>query len=165
MHLSLSTLFSAAGGAAPAFGQFGTSFAFTQGVKTEQPSVPTVFGGLVATEPASSTLAFGDAGKISRTDLPGEVPPETGEEAESTVFSGSGILFEFDHHKQWRERGRGEMRVNVDEASGLARMVMRQKGNLRLLLNANLWAEMQLTVMEGGSVSSCIFSRLCICSV
>lgn len=44
------------------------------------------------------------------------------------------------------------MRVNVDEASGHARLVMRQKGNLRLLLNANLWAEMQLTMMEGGSV-------------
>lgn len=29
---------------------------------------------------------------------------------------------------------------------------MRQKGNLRLLLNANLWAEMQVSKMEGGKV-------------
>ena len=36
--------------------------------------------------------------------------------------------------------------------SGQARLVMRQKGNLRLLLNANLWAEMQVSKMEGGKV-------------
>ena len=29
---------------------------------------------------------------------------------------------------------------------------MRQRGNLRLLLNANLWAEMQVTKMDGGKV-------------
>jgi hypothetical protein len=33
-----------------------------------------------------------------------------------------------------------------------ARLVMRQRGNLRLLLNANLWADMQVTKMEGGKV-------------
>ena len=31
---------------------------------------------------------------------------------------------------------------------------MRQKGNLRLLMNANLWAEMQVTKMEGGKASA-----------
>ena len=36
--------------------------------------------------------------------------------------------------------------------SGQARLVMRQRGNLRLLLNANLWAEMQVSKMEGGKV-------------
>lgn len=30
--------------------------------------------------------------------------------------------------------------------------MMRQKGNLRLLMNANLWAEMQVSKMEGGKV-------------
>lgn len=29
---------------------------------------------------------------------------------------------------------------------------MRQKGNLRLLMNANLWTEMQVSKMEGGKV-------------
>jgi len=33
---------------------------------------------------------------------------------------------------------------------------MRQKGNLRLLLNANLWAEMQVSKMEGGKVRQCV---------
>jgi Ran-binding protein 3 len=37
--------------------------------------------------------------------------------------------------------------------SGQARLVMRQKGNLRLLMNANLWAEMQVSKMEGGKVN------------
>ena len=37
--------------------------------------------------------------------------------------------------------------------SGQARLVMRQKGNLRLLMNANLWAEMQVSKMEGAKVS------------
>ena len=32
---------------------------------------------------------------------------------------------------------------------------MRQKGNLRLLLNANLWGEMQVSRMEGGKVRPC----------
>lgn len=130
--------------------------------------------------------------------------------------AGEGALFEFDASKQWRERGRGEMRLNVAPRyvqqrsaadgwvglriaclrqqvhvlpgrgpalsvtyataspscllhhtstswptcipcahvarSGQARLVMRQKGNLRLLLNANLWAEMQVSKMEGGKV-------------
>ena len=35
-----------------------------------------------------------------------------------------------------------------------ARLVMRQRGNLRLLLNANLWADMQVTKMEGGKVGA-----------
>ena len=33
---------------------------------------------------------------------------------------------------------------------GRARLVMRQKGNLRLLLNAALWPQMQFTLMDGG---------------
>lgn len=33
-----------------------------------------------------------------------------------------------------------------------ARLVMRQRGNLRLLLNANLWAEMHVTKLDGGKV-------------
>lgn len=34
--------------------------------------------------------------------------------------------------------------------AGRARLVMRQRGNLRLLLNANLWEEMAVNVMDGG---------------
>ena len=44
------------------------------------------------------------------------------------------------------------MRVNV-ASNGRARLVMRQRGNLGVLMNANLWPEMQVTKMEGGKVS------------
>jgi len=50
---------------------------------------------------------------------------------------------------QWRERGRGELRVKV-APGGRARLVMRARGNLRLLLNGNLWPEMKVTLMDGG---------------
>jgi hypothetical protein len=41
---------------------------------------------------------------------------------------------------------------------------MRQKGNLRLLMNANLWGEMQVSKMEGGKVSEGGCGVLC-CAV
>lgn len=63
------------------------------------------------------------------------------------------MLFEFDAAKQWRERGGGEVRVLVSaEEPQQARLVMRQKGNLRLLMNANLWVDMPVAKMEGGKV-------------
>lgn len=40
-----------------------------------------------------------------------------------------------------------------DEAAGQARLVMRQRGNLRLLLNANLWPQMPVSMMDGGKAS------------
>ena len=33
--------------------------------------------------------------------------------------------------------------------AGQARIIMRQRGNLRLLLNANLWEDMAVNVMDG----------------
>lgn len=39
----------------------------------------------------------------------------------SMVHAGEGVLFEFDDAHQWRERGRGEMRVNVANKSGQVR--------------------------------------------
>ncbi len=44
------------------------------------------------------------------------------------------------------------MKVNVG-ASGTARLIMRNKGNFRLLLNASIWPGMKVTPMEGGKVS------------
>ena len=35
---------------------------------------------------------------------------------------------------------------------GQARLVMRSKGQLRLLMNANLWPEIKVTPMDGGKV-------------
>lgn len=64
--------------------------------------------------------------------------------------AGDGVLFEY-IDSQWRERGRGEMKVNVG-VGDKARLVMRQRGNLRLLLNANIFPLFKLTPMDGGKV-------------
>ena len=50
----------------------------------------------------------------------------------------------------WKERGKGELRVNVaKEEPCRARLVMRSKGNLRVLLNASLQAFVTCTKMDG----------------
>ena len=76
-------------------------------------------------------------------------PVVTGEEAERTVYSAEGALFEF-VDGTWKERGKGELRVNVaKEEPCRARLVMRSKGNLRVLLNASLQAFVTCTKMDG----------------
>jgi len=43
-----------------------------------------------------------------------EQEPHTGEEGETVLYDAEGTLFQFDEQdtKTWRERGRGELRVN-----------------------------------------------------
>ncbi|KAJ7563345.1 hypothetical protein O6H91_03G106400 [Diphasiastrum complanatum] len=82
-----------------------------------------------------------------------EVPVETGEEKEKAVFAADATLFEF-VDKAWKERGKGELRVNLSEdAECKARLVMRSKGNLRLLLNASLFRDMRLNRMDSKSIT------------
>lgn len=81
--------------------------------------------------------------------LPFVVPVITGEEGESNVLQISCKLFVHDKCTQsWNERGRGYLRLNdtaSDEQGTLqSRLVMRQQGNLRLILNSRLWANMQV---------------------
>ena len=45
----------------------------------------------------------------------------------------------------------GVLQVNVG-ARGTARLIMRNKGNFRLLLNASIWPGMKVTPMDGGKV-------------
>lgn len=107
-----------------------------------------------------STHPEGAAGEslqlFCKTDSPAaaSLPVEkkvTGEEDETTVFSVDGVLYEFDQpNSKWRERGRGEFRVNSNTL-GQARMLMRQAGNLRLLLNAKVYVGMPVQKMTGNS--------------
>jgi Ran-binding protein 3 len=120
--------------------------------------VPSVFGNAAA---ATGASLFGGAAPAGRVDLPAPLATATGEEKERTLFSADGVLFEWDAAGRWRERGRGEVRVNVDNSTGQCRVVMRQKGNLRLLLNGNLWPQMQITRLEGGAVSAASGRRAC----
>ena len=78
---------------------------------------------------------------------------KTGEEEEECIFASEGALYEFVTEEgkgsTWKERGRGEMRINLGKNGG-ARMVMRAKGNFRLILNAAMWKDMKFSKMEGG---------------
>ena len=77
---------------------------------------------------------------------------KTGEEEEECIFASEGALCEFVAEEgkgsTWKERGR-EMRINLGKNGG-ARMVMRAKGNFRLILNAAMWKDMKFSKMEGG---------------
>ena len=82
-----------------------------------------------------------------------EVHVESGEEREKTVFAADASLFEF-LDGGWNERGKGEIKVNVPEdVHRRPRLVMRSKGNLRLLLNANILPDMKITKMDNRGVT------------
>ncbi|KAK9677138.1 hypothetical protein RND81_11G123500 [Saponaria officinalis] len=130
-----------------------------------QPSVPTFSFG---TSNSSSTPLFGTTvtgssfgGKTEGSAFSSaqEVPRETGEENEETVFSADSILFEF-IDGGWKERGKGEVKVNVlKDETRKARLVMRAKGNLRLILNASLYSDLKLTKMEKKGITfACVNS-------
>lgn len=74
----------------------------------------------------------------------------TGEEDESTVWSSKAALYHFGKKGEkhaWRERGIGMLRVNVGP-SGRARLVMRQLGNLKLLMNAAICPDLKMERTE-----------------
>lgn len=85
-----------------------------------------------------------------------EIPVETGEENEKSVFLADAVLYEY-LDGSWKERGRGEIKVNISISGEKARLVMRTRGNYRLILNASLYADMTLANMDKKGVTfSCI---------
>ncbi|KAI3789711.1 hypothetical protein L2E82_02514 [Cichorium intybus] len=137
------------------------------------------FTGLVGTGFSSSSFSFGS---ITKTDNPGfpsfgtngnsgidksdgiktpsmqEVQLETGEENEKAVFTSDSVLFEF-LDGGWKERGKGELKVNVSRTGiGKARLVMRARGNYRLILNASIFPDMKLTNMEKKGITFACFN-------
>ncbi|KAK2491254.1 hypothetical protein MC885_012480 [Smutsia gigantea] len=73
----------------------------------------------------------------------------TGEEAEHNVLKINCKLFIFNKTSQsWIERGRGTLRLNDTESSDYgtlqSRLIMRNQGSLRLILNSKLWAQMEI---------------------
>lgn len=101
------------------------------------------------------------ASKSEGTSFPSmqEVVVETGEENEKVVFSADSVLFEF-LDGSWKERGKGELKVNVSTTSTeRGRLLMRARGNYRLILNASLYPDMKLTNMEKKGITfACINS-------
>ncbi|XP_004738064.1 ran-binding protein 3-like isoform X3 [Mustela putorius furo] len=73
----------------------------------------------------------------------------TGEEAEHNVLKINCKLFIFNKTTQsWTERGRGALRLNDTASSDCgtfqSRLIMRNQGSLRLILNSKLWAQMEI---------------------
>ncbi|KAL9460432.1 hypothetical protein AB3S75_003609 [Citrus x aurantiifolia] len=129
-------------------------------------STQNAFTGLAGTGFSTSTFAFGSIPKdgsasnsTSASVFGQEVVVETGEENEKVVFSADSVLFEF-LDGSWKERGKGELKVNVStNATGRARLLMRARGNYRLILNASLYSDMKLTNMDKKGITfACINS-------
>ncbi|GMI73193.1 hypothetical protein like AT1G52380 [Hibiscus trionum] len=111
------------------------------------------FGFGLSTNGNSSLFNTSGTSIVSKSEGSGfpamqEVPVETGEENEKVVFSADTMLFEF-IDGGWKERGKGELKVNVS-TTGVerARLLMRARGNYRLILNASLYPDMKLTNMD-----------------
>ncbi|KAK9066083.1 hypothetical protein SSX86_015485 [Deinandra increscens subsp. villosa] len=152
------------GGSVNSFQQLSSSQnAFTGLVGTGFSSSTFSFGSIQKTDvPSFPSFSFGTNGNSSlfgNTDkktegtkitppIMQEVQVETGEENEKVVFAADSILFEF-IDGGWKERGKGELKVNVlTSGTRKARLVMRARGNYRLILNASIFPDMKLTNME-----------------
>lgn len=129
------------------------------GQKSDQPSIPSF--GFGVSNNGNSSLSGNGVNKSEGSGIPSmqEVPIETGEENEKAVFAADTLLFEF-FDGGWKERGKGEVKVNVStNGTGKARLVMRSKGNYRLILNANLYPDMKLANMEKRGITfACVNS-------
>ncbi|XP_054570345.1 ran-binding protein 3-like [Eptesicus fuscus] len=73
----------------------------------------------------------------------------TGEEAEYNVLKINCKLFVFNKTTpSWTERGRGALRLNdtagSDRGAFQSRLIMRNQGSLRLILNSKLWTQMEI---------------------
>ncbi|XP_036597849.1 ran-binding protein 3-like isoform X2 [Trichosurus vulpecula] len=94
-----------------------------------------------------SAAAF--SSKPSPKCMPEKIEVITGEEEEHNVLKINCKLFVFKKTTQsWTERGRGTLRLNdtANASSGMlqSRLVMRNQGSLRLILNSKLWAQMEI---------------------
>jgi len=85
-----------------------------------------------------------------------EIEQQTGEEDEDLMFKTDGALYEYVSTEEdgkapgWRERGRGEFRINSKKKKDNVRMIMRTRGNFRLILNASMFKGQKFAKMEGG---------------
>ncbi|EOA30585.1 hypothetical protein CARUB_v10013718mg [Capsella rubella] len=104
----------------------------------------------ITTKSTATTTAF-----PSKQD----VSVETGEENEKAAFTADSVMFEY-LAGGWKERGKGELKVNISTTKDRkARLVMRSRGNYRLILNASLYPEMKLTNMDKKGITfACVNS-------
>lgn len=141
-------------GATFGVGQSQSPFAPKAGSQGLFPSISSVFGASNGNGPP----AFGSFASSTAAPKPSvvslqEIQVETGEEKEKAIFTADAALFEF-LDGGWKERGRGELKLNVsEEKDKRPRLVMRSKGNYRLLLNASLFPDMKLSKMDNRGIT------------
>ncbi|XP_055831647.1 nuclear pore complex protein NUP50A-like [Solanum dulcamara] len=122
----------------------GSGFGSVFGVKADQ----SFFG--LSLPINGNASPFGNPGSSSvKKSEPSmqEVLVVTGEEHEKAIFTADSVLFEY-LNGGWKERGKGELKLNISSGTGKARLVMRTRGNYRLILNAYLYPEMKLASMD-----------------
>ncbi|CAN6181358.1 unnamed protein product [Urochloa humidicola] len=123
------------------------------GLKTDGSSPPSFNLG------ANNSSALASSAEAPKKFAMTEGPVETGEENEKAVFTADSALYEY-LNGGWKERGKGELKLNVPVSDGeRARLVMRTKGNYRLVLNASLYNDMSLKDMDKkGATFACVNS-------
>jgi len=129
----------------------GSSSAPLFGLKADGSSFPSF--NLGAANNGSSATALATSAEAPKKFAMTEGPVETGEENEKAVFTADSALYEY-LDGGWKERGKGELKLNVPVSGNeRARLVMRTKGNYRLVLNASLYNDMSLKDMDKKGVT------------
>eukprot|EP00803_Ostreobium_quekettii_P009994 evm.model.scf_2719.1 EVM.evm.TU.scf_2719.1 scf_2719:886-3085(-) len=131
---------------------------FSTGATRDGDAHPTTDSSAVPAAMHIKPLFSSSQGPSAESKLPGQVKVVTGEEDENTVFAAKGILYQIEG-QTWKETCRGELRLNARrDDQGPARLVMRQKATLRVCLNASLYPQMPVSLMErsGGVVFHCV---------
>ncbi|KAH0666501.1 hypothetical protein KY285_027707 [Solanum tuberosum] len=131
----------------------GTGSGSLFGVKSDQ----SIIGVSLPTNGNASLFGYSGSSSVKKSEgtrFPSmqEVPVVTGEEHEKAIFAADSVLFEY-LNGGWKERGKGELKLNISSGTGKARLVMRTRGNFRLILNANLYPEMKLASMDKKGVT------------
>ncbi|KAF8517939.1 hypothetical protein BU17DRAFT_91366 [Hysterangium stoloniferum] len=107
-----------------------------------EPAVSASFGDILsAKDSRPDDQSDDESEKAHFTDMQ-EVP--TGEEGEATQFQVRAKLFELIPApvSAWKERGVGTLKLNVNIKTGRARLLLRNDGVLRLVLNTSLFKGM-----------------------
>ena len=81
--------------------------------------------------------------------LPALVDVTTGEEEENVLFSERAFLYRFvADTKEWKEKGRGEMKILEHKTTGRARLLMRREQVLKVCCNHVITASLALKPLQ-----------------
>lgn len=115
-----------------------------EGEKDENEGVPSSFG-----EKLRSVKDVDDDHSDEEKEKLIEKEVLTGEEEEETIHQVRGKLYVLCPQNQWKERGTGQLRLNVRrEDGGGARLVMRKEAVYTVILNVTLFPGMKCFIAQ-----------------